>query len=32
MFIIDFVGDVFGWVFNFVGEVFNFLFGWLPFF
>ncbi len=32
MFIIDFVVDVFGWVFNFVGEVLNFLFGWLPFF
>lgn len=29
MVIVDFVVDVFEWVFDFVEEVFNFLFGWI---
>ena len=29
MFIIDFIGDVFEWIFDFVEAVFDFLFGWI---
>lgn len=27
--VIDFVGDVLGWVVDFFGDVFDFLFGWI---
>ncbi len=27
--IIDFVGDVFGWIVDFFGSIFDFLFGWI---
>lgn len=27
--VIDFIGDVFGWIADFLGEVFDFLFGWI---
>lgn len=27
--IIDFIGDVFGWIADFFGAIFDFLFGWI---
>lgn len=29
MAILNFIGDVFEWIFDFIGDVLKFLFGWL---